>query len=111
MFVAIPISLLVAGVFQRIYRSNFWLWFLICMISYDLHVLADAMTAGRGVMMFWPVTDVRFASPVKIFYGLQWGLGWFSLEHLWTILTESLFGLILISAVNCFGKQRRATSQ
>src|ERR1051325_9374911 len=61
-FVAIPISLLVAGLFQRIYRSNFWLWFLICMISYDLHVLADAMTAGRGVMMFWPVTDVRFAS-------------------------------------------------
>jgi membrane-bound metal-dependent hydrolase YbcI (DUF457 family) len=110
-FVAIPVSLLVAGVFQRAYRSNFWLWFLICMISYDLHILADAMTAGRGVMMFWPLTDVRFASPVKFFYGLQWGLGWFRLEHLWTILTECLFGLIVISGVNYFEKRRRATSQ
>lgn len=110
LFFAIPVALLVAGVFQRIYRSNYWLWFVICLISYDLHVFMDALTADRGVMMFWPLTEARFASPVKIFYGLQWGLGWFTLWHLWTIFTESLFVLIVVLAVNYFTK-RRAQSE
>lgn len=105
--VAIPVSLLIAGVLHRTYRSNFWLWFLICMLSYDLHILADAMTAGRGVMMFWPLTDARFVSPVKVFYGLQWGRGWFSVDHLWTVFTEGLFGWIVISSVNYFERRRR----
>lgn len=103
---AIPVSLAVAGIFHRVYRSNFWLWFLICLISYDLHVFMDAFTSERGVMMFWPLTDARFASPVKLFYGLQWGLGWFSIWHLWTIFTEGLFGLIVIVAMNYFDKRR-----
>jgi membrane-bound metal-dependent hydrolase YbcI (DUF457 family) len=105
-FIAIPVSFLVAGIFHRTYRSNFWLWFLICMISYDLHIIMDALTAERGVMMFWPLTDARFASPIKIFYGLQWGLGWFSPWHLWTIFTETLFVIIVIGAVNYFEKRR-----
>ena len=105
-FVAIPVSLLVAGNFHRIYRSNFWLWFLICMISYDLHIVMDALTADRGVMMLWPLTDVRFASPVKIFYGLQWGLGWFNISHLWTFLTESLFVIVIAAAANYFEKRK-----
>ena len=101
-----PVALLAAVIFQRIYRSNFWLWFVICLISYDLHVLMDALTAERGVMMFWPITQTRFASPIKIFYGLQWGLGWFSLWHLWTLFTESLFVSILILGLNYFKNQR-----
>ena len=103
---AIPVAFLIAGLFHRIYRSNFWLWFLICLISYDLHIILDALTAERGVMMFWPVAQNRFASPVKIFYGLQWGLGWFSIWHLWTFLTESLFVLVIVLAVNYFEKRR-----
>src|SRR5215216_7559331 len=103
---AIPVALLVAAVFHRIYRSSFWLWFLICLISYDLHVIMDALTAERGVMMFWPLTQARFASPIKLFYGLQWGLGWFSIWHLWTIATESLFGLVVIVGMNYFEKRR-----
>ena len=103
---AIPVAFLVAGIFHRVYQSNFWLWFLICLLSYDVHVFMDALTAERGVMMFWPLTQARFASPIKIFYGLQWGLGWFSIWHLWTILTESLFALVVIIAVNYFDKQR-----
>lgn len=103
---AVPIAFLVAGIFHRIYRSNFWLWFVICLISYDLHVFMDALTAERGVMLLWPFTDERFASPVKLFYGLQWGLGWFSLWHLWTIFTEGLFGLVVIVAMNYFDKRR-----
>jgi membrane-bound metal-dependent hydrolase YbcI (DUF457 family) len=107
---AVPVAFVVAGIFHRLYRSNFWLWFVICLVSYDLHVFMDALTAERGVMMFWPITDERFASPVKIFYGLQWGLGWFSLWHLWTIFTEALFGLVVIVAMNYFDKRRNKSS-
>jgi len=103
---AIPVALLIAGLFHRMYRSNFWLWFLICLVSYDLHIIMDMMTAERGVMMFWPLTQNRFASPIKIFYGLQWGLGWFSIWHFWTIFTESLFVLVIVLAVNYFEKRR-----
>ncbi len=106
LFVGIPVALLIAGIFQRVYRSNFWLWFVICLISYDLHVFMDALTADRGVMMFWPLTETRYASSVKIFYGLQWGLGWFSPWHLFTILTESLFVGIVLVAMNYFEKRR-----
>jgi membrane-bound metal-dependent hydrolase YbcI (DUF457 family) len=59
LFFGIPVALLVAGVFHRIYRSNFWLWFVICLVSYDLHVIMDSLTADRGVMMFWPLTEAR----------------------------------------------------
>jgi membrane-bound metal-dependent hydrolase YbcI (DUF457 family) len=109
LFFAVPVAFLVAGIFHRIYRSNFWLWFVICLISYDLHVIMDALTAERGVMMFWPFTQARFASPIKIFYGLQWGLGWFSPWHLWTVFTESLFVLVVTLAVNFFRKRRERT--
>lgn len=106
LFVGIPVALLIAGIFQRIYRSSFWLWFLICLISYDLHVVMDALTADRGVMMFYPLTEARFASPVKLFYGLQWGLGWLSPWHLWTIFTESVFVGIVLVAMNYFDRRR-----
>jgi hypothetical protein len=103
---AIPVAFVIAGIFQQVYRSNFWLWFLVCLISYDLHVFMDALTAERGVMMFWPLTETRFASPIKIFYGLQWGLGWFSVWHLWTIFTEALFGLVVMLGMNYFDKRK-----
>jgi membrane-bound metal-dependent hydrolase YbcI (DUF457 family) len=107
LILAIPVALLLAGIFYRIYRSDFWLWFLIGLVSYDLHVIMDALTADRGVMMFWPLTQNRFASPIKLFFGLRWGLGWFSLWHLWTIFTESLFVVVIIGAVNYFEKRRK----
>jgi inner membrane protein len=103
----VPVALLIAAMFHRTYQSRFWLWFLICLLSYDLHVVMDALTAERGVMMFWPFTQARFTSPVKVFYGLQWGLGWVSIWHLWTIFTESIFSLVLILSVSYFDKRRR----
>jgi membrane-bound metal-dependent hydrolase YbcI (DUF457 family) len=103
---AFPVAFLVAGIFRRIYRSNYWLWFLICLVSYDLHVIMDALTGERGVMLFWPLTQNRFASPISVFYGLRWGLGWFSIWHLWTIFTESVFVLVLMIVVNHFDKRK-----
>jgi hypothetical protein len=71
----------------------------------------DALTADRGVMMFWPLTGERYASPVKIFYGLQWGLGWFSPWHLWTLFTESLFVGIVLIAMNYFDRRRNQAQE
>ena len=103
---AIPVAFLMAGLFHRTYQSNFWLWFLVCLISYDLHIVMDALTAERGVMMFWPLSQNRVVSPIRIFYGLQWGLGWFSLWHLWTMFTESVFVLVLMVVMNHFDKRK-----
>ena len=102
----IPVAFLAAGFFKWMYRSNFWMWLGICLVSYDVHVLMDALTAERGVMMFWPLSQERFASPIKLFYGLQWGLGWFSIWHLWTIFTESVFVALVLFAVSNFKKRR-----
>ncbi len=102
----IPVAILIAAILRQIYRFKFWMWFLICLISYDLHILMDALTAERGVMMFWPLSQDRFVSPIRIFYGLRWGLGWFSIWHLWTIFTESVFVLVLIAVINYFDRQK-----
>jgi membrane-bound metal-dependent hydrolase YbcI (DUF457 family) len=111
LFFGVPVALFVAGLFRQLYKSNFWLWFLICLVSYDLHVIMDALTAERGVMLFWPLSQDRFASPIKLFYGLQWGLGWFSVWHLWTIFTESLFVAVVIAAVNYFERRKNKVNK
>jgi membrane-bound metal-dependent hydrolase YbcI (DUF457 family) len=105
---AVPVAFLIAGLFHRIYRSKFWLSFLICLVSYDLHIILDMLTAERGVMLFWPMTPNRFSFPIKVFYGVQWGLGWFSVWHLWTIFTESLFVLAVVLAANYFEHRKNS---
>ena len=104
---AIPVAFLVALLFRSIYRSNSWLLFLICLLSYDLHIIMDALTPERGVMMFWPLSQNRFVSPIGIFYGLKWGFGWFSIWHLWTIVSESVFVLVLMVVMNYLDKRNK----
>ena len=106
LLLGIPVAIVIAAILYQIYRTDFRLWFLIGLVSYDLHIIMDALTAERGVMLFWPLTQYRFASPIKIFYGLQWGLGWFSMWHLWTIFTELLFTVAVIAGANYFDKRR-----
>ncbi|MDX1521057.1 MAG: metal-dependent hydrolase [Anaerolineae bacterium] len=81
-------------------RSGFGFWFAIALFGYEAHVLMDSATVGRGVMAFWPFTSERFASPLIIFYGLHWSEGWFSIRHLWTVLTELAFAALLLAAVH-----------
>jgi membrane-bound metal-dependent hydrolase YbcI (DUF457 family) len=93
LFVAIIFSVLVS----RISKSPMKPWFAAALISYELHIIMDFFTGERGVMLLWPLTLARFSSPVKLFFGVQWGKGWISGWHLWTIFTEALsFLLILI---------------
>ncbi len=70
-------------------------WFWIALLSYELHVVMDFFTVGRGVRLFWPFMAQRFQSPVKLFYGLHWSEGFFSIQHVWTVLTEGLFVLVI----------------
>jgi membrane-bound metal-dependent hydrolase YbcI (DUF457 family) len=42
---------------------------LIGFLCYSAHLLTDAITHGRGVMLLWPLTDQRFGIP--ILYGVR----------------------------------------
>ncbi len=88
------------GALARLWRQKgFWFWFLFTLISYELHVLMDYFTVGRGVMLFWPFTAQRFEPPFKLFYGLHRSDGWLSIRHLWTLVTELGFVILLGFAV------------
>lgn len=95
LIVGLGISLFVGGLTSLKWRSRSWRWFLITLLCYDLHVIMDFFTVGRGVMALWPLTSERFLSPVAIFYGLHWSDGMYSVRHIWTLFTESAVALLL----------------
>jgi inner membrane protein len=64
------------------------LWFGLTLACYELHIVLDYFTWGRGVMAWWPLTPERFSSPVRLFYGLHWSEGFVSVRHLVTLATE-----------------------
>ena len=82
---------LVGGLIARYaLRLNYWLGFLIGLVGYEVHIILDYFTIGRGVMLFWPLTQERYESPIKLFYGLRWSEGLLSYKHLWTLASETL---------------------
>jgi inner membrane protein len=90
-------ALIAAGAFWLRFRAGFLSWFSICFISYTSHVLMDYLTiGGRGVMLLWPFTSERFDTSIKLFYGVRWSNGVFAIEHLWTVLSEVGFVLLVI---------------
>jgi membrane-bound metal-dependent hydrolase YbcI (DUF457 family) len=74
-------------------RSSVAHWFLISLLAYASHMVMDFLTAGRGVMAFWPLTSHRYLSPVTLFYGLRWSDGVVSVRHTVTLVTELAFSL------------------
>jgi membrane-bound metal-dependent hydrolase YbcI (DUF457 family) len=99
----------IASVIWLKLRSGFLYWFSVSLISIASHILMDYFTlGGRGVMLLWPITVNRFDSPFKLFYGVRWSDGLLSIEHLWTVLTEIGFVLliILIYRVASYGTRR-----
>jgi membrane-bound metal-dependent hydrolase YbcI (DUF457 family) len=76
---------LFAAPFQR---GRTAVWFLAALLCCELHVLMDYFTIGRGVMLAWPLTEIRYQPPVKLFYGVHWSDGWVSMRHLKTAVTE-----------------------
>jgi hypothetical protein len=97
LLVGLLVAIGFAAVMRRLKGNAFGYWFVVALSCYTVHIFMDSATWSRGVMALWPATDQRFLFPVTLFYGLHWSQGMFSLQHLWTIFTESLFaGLLFI---------------
>jgi hypothetical protein len=96
LFVGLGVALVAGGIAWLVQRSGFRQWFVIALLCYDLHIVMDFFTVGRGVMALWPLTGERFQSPLKLFYGLHWSEGWVSTRNLWTFVTEVAFSLVVL---------------
>lgn len=101
------VALIFSALLSRLFKVSILSWFPAALASYELHVLMDFFTSERGVKLFWPLYPERVIAPVKLFYGFQWGLGMFSLMHLWTIFTEAVFFMVLLLLLNLLQKSRR----
>jgi membrane-bound metal-dependent hydrolase YbcI (DUF457 family) len=88
LFVGLAVALLFGAI--AFWKGSSWLpfWSLLTLTCYEMHVMMDFSTVGRGVMLFWPFSTERFSSALKLFYGLHWSDGWQSLRHVWTLFTE-----------------------
>ncbi len=103
------VALGISGVVWLKQRSGFMAWFMTSLLCYELHVVMDSFTTGRGVMYLWPFSSTRYSSPISLFYGVQWSQGWISPRHLWTIMTE--LGFVLLVGVMVFFLSRIRQSQ
>jgi len=88
-------------------RAGGWVWFGVALFCYQLHIILDFFTNGRGVMLLWPWSTERLSSPVSLFYGAHWSQGWLSYRHLVTLITEGLFVSVCAVAVHLVLKRRR----
>jgi membrane-bound metal-dependent hydrolase YbcI (DUF457 family) len=88
-------------------RAVGWLWFGVALFCYQLHIVLDFFTNGRGVMLFWPWSTERISSPVSLFYGVHWSQGWLSSQHWVTLVTEGLFVSACALVVHMALKRKR----
>lgn len=102
------VALSIGGVAWLKQRSGFVTWFLLSLLCYDMHVIMDYFTLGRGVMLFWPFSSSRYSSPVTLFYGVRWSDGWISLRHLWTLGTELVFIVVIMILVHGISIAKRS---
>jgi hypothetical protein len=104
------VSLLAAGLAWLLVRQSFGRWFAIFSLSYYLHIIMDFFTyKTRGIMLFWPLSDARFESPVKLFFGVRWSEGMFSASHLITLATELAFAALLLLVAHLISKRGRSS--
>ena len=69
--------------------------FLLTFACYQTHLAMDFMTVSRGTMLFWPISETRYAPPFHLFYGLRWSDGLVSARHLITLASEVAFIALL----------------
>lgn len=100
-------ALILAGVVWWRKRSRLLTWFMVALLCFEMHVLMDYVTIGRGVMLFWPFTSARFGSPLILFYGLHWSDGLVSLRHVWTLATELAFTLTVLLTLRFLPSYKR----
>lgn len=74
--------------------------FVLSFVCYATHIGMDWMTFGRGVKLFWPVTDSRYHAPFELFHGVWWSKGPLSHSHIDTLVNEALIiGVCLLAMV------------
>lgn len=103
LFVGLVAAAIVGLLMSRAQLARFARWFLLTFLLYELHVIMDYFTIGRGVMAFWPFTAERYLAPVSLFYGFHWSDGLLSVSHLWTIVTETAFSAALFLLLAALG--------
>jgi membrane-bound metal-dependent hydrolase YbcI (DUF457 family) len=86
--------------------SGFTYWFGFVLLCYQLHIVLDFFTVGRGVMLFWPLSSARLESPVKLFYGFHWSDGLVSINHIWTLLNELGFAFLAVLTLRLLERRR-----
>ncbi len=80
---------LLAVAFARRLRANRWMVFVAVWISTTSHTLLDAFTnGGKGVALFWPVSDERFFFPFRPILVSPIGSGFFSERGLRVVGSE-----------------------
>ncbi len=99
-FIGFGLSFLVGlfGGFSK--KSRFFPWFLIVLFAYELHVVMDYFGNERGTMLLWPITADRYHPPIKLFYGFHRSDGLWSINHLWTVITEAGFATLVFILMN-----------
>ncbi len=80
-------------------------------LCYGSHLLLDYFTVGRGLMLFWPLTDARYQAPIKLFTGVHWAHAWRHPGHLWTLANELLFIGALALGWRLWRRWRRAGAE
>jgi inner membrane protein len=88
LFFGFVVALGIGGVAWLKQPADYWHWVALALLCYQLHIIMDFFTVGRGVMLFWPLSSARYQPPVYLFYGLHWSRGWASVTHVWTVATE-----------------------
>jgi hypothetical protein len=63
------------------------------------HILMDFFCYGRGLKLFWPLTEARFKPHVYIFMGLHWSNGLWSPWHILTAINEIIFVILLVKII------------
>lgn len=93
----VAVALAVGAILWLKHRSGFARGFSLVLIAYQLHLVMDFFTRGRGVMLLWPFSEERYAPPIKLFYGLQRSNGWLTIDHVWMLFNELTFaGMVLL---------------
>lgn len=92
----IMVAVIIGVLVQVTQGGGFKYWFIFALLSYELHVIMDYFTIGRGVMLLWPISDERYEPAIKLFYGLRRSNGLLTLDHLWTIGNEIFFVTLLL---------------
>ncbi len=81
--------------------------FALAAACYGLHLFMDWLTFGRGLLLLWPFSGERFASPLTLFYGVRHSEGLRSAKHLITLATEALLMAALYLGISASLRLRK----